>query len=360
MKKHIKNIVLMVLILVASFAVSVVLQNVLTVREHIATVFVFAVFLVSLFTDGYFYGILTALFGVMAVNFAFTFPYFAFNFTIPENFLSALIMIVISLMTSALTTKLKKWQELKSEGEHEKMRANLLRAVSHDLRTPLTTIYGSSSAILDNYDTLSESQKQKMIAGIKEDSQWLIGMVENLLSITKIDSGNVKLIKSPTVLEELVDSVILKFKKRYPEHRIDIDIPDEVVIIPMDAILIEQVIINILENAVHHAVGMTKLELKVTLLEKTALFEITDNGCGIEKSRLDTIFTGYYGENEQTGDTKRRNAGIGLSVCATIIKAHGGSIEAHNAPNGGAIFSFSLEALEQNYEETLKGDYYEQ
>ncbi len=349
--KHIKNALVMLLILGVTFFISLVLQDVLTMQEHITTVFVFAVFLVSLITDGYLYGILTAFLGVIAVNFAFTFPYFAFNFTIPENFFSALIMIVISLMTSALTTKLKKWQELKAEGEHEKMRANLLRAVSHDLRTPLTTIYGSSSAIIDNYDSLSDESKRKMILGIKDDSQWLIGMVENLLSITRIDSGNVKLIKSPTVLEELVDSVILKFRKRYPDVNLIIGIPDEVVIIPMDPILIEQVIINILENAVHHALGMTKISFTVKLNDGSARFEISDDGCGIEKERLDRIFTGYYDITEESTDAKRRNAGIGLSVCATIIKAHGGSITAANSSSGGAIFSFTLDASEPNEEE---------
>lgn len=342
--KHLKNIAIMLGILMATFVISIVLQNILTVQEHIATVFVFAVFLVSIITDGYLYGILTAFLGMIAVNFAFTFPYFALNFSIPENFISALIMIGISLITSALTTKLKRWQELKAEGEHEKMRANLLRAVSHDLRTPLTTIYGSSSAIIDNYDSLSDESKMKMVLGIKEDSQWLIGMVENLLSITRIDSGRVKLIKSPTVLEELIDSVILKFKKRYTDQTVEIYIPDEVVIIPMDALLIQQVLINILENAVHHAKGMTRLSLRVYLEGDNAVFEISDNGCGIDKDRLEKIFTGYYNDAEQGNDTKRRNAGIGLSVCATIVKAHGGRIYAENSRSGGAVFRFALAA----------------
>lgn len=347
-KKYLKNTILMISILAVTFVVSIFLQNVLGIQEHITTVFVFAVFLVSLSTDGYLYGILSAFLGMIAVNFAFISPYFAINFTIPENALSALVMIVISVMTSYLTTKLKRWQEIKSESEHEKMRANLLRAVSHDLRTPLTTIYGSSSAILDNYESLSDDNKRKMVAGIREDSEWLIDMVENLLSITRIDSEKVKIIKSPTVLEELIDSVVLKFKKRYPDCRLDIDIPDELVIIPMDPILIQQVIINILENAIHHAVGMTELRFRVFLDEKNAVFEIVDNGCGIEKDKLDKIFTGYYDVTHQTADTKRRNAGIGLSVCATIIKSHGGTITAENLCDGGAMFRFTLDVAESN------------
>ena len=357
LKKHLKNILLMLLVLCITFVISIFLQNILTVQEHITTVFVFAVFLVSIFTDGYLYGILTAFLGMIAVNFAFTFPYFSLNFIIPENFLSALVMIVISLMTSALTTKLKRWQELKAEGEREKMRANLLRAVSHDIRTPLTTIYGSSSAILDNYEDLSEESKKRMVAGIKEDSEWLIDMVENLLYITKIDSENVNIIKSPTVLDELVDSVILKFKKRYPDCHIDISIPDDLVIIPMDPMLIQQVIVNILENAVHHAIGMTQLNFAVSLNNDKAVFEISDNGCGIEKDILDKIFTGFYVKGQQSSDTKRRNAGIGLSVCATIINAHGGTISAENLENGGAIFRFTLAIAKpdgEHYDE--KGD----
>ena len=354
--KHIKNTALMLLVLIVTFVISIVLQDILTVQEHITTVFVFAVFLVSLLTDGYLYGILTAFLGVIAVNFAFTFPYFAINFIIPENFLSALVMIVISLMTSALTTKLKIWQELKAEGEHEKMRANLLRAVSHDLRTPLTTIYGSSSAIIDNYDDLSDESKMRMISGIKEDSQWLIGMVENLLSITRIDDSRVKLIKSPTVLEELVDSVIVKFRKRYFDTTVDIDIPDEVVIIPMDALLIQQVLINILENAVHHAKGMTAISLRVYISGEKAVFEIADNGCGIEKDSLDKIFSGCFSNSDSKNDNKPRNAGIGLSVCATIIKAHGGNITAENIPSGGALFHFELDLDDDSKSYYNEGD----
>ena len=180
-------------------------------------------------------------------------------------------MLIIAILTSAFTTKMKEWQREKTEGEKERMRANLLRAVSHDLRTPLTTIYGASSSIVMNYEKLTDEQKLQMANGIKEDSEWLIRMVENLLSITRIDSGGVKLLKSPTVLEELIDSVILKFKKRYPEQKVQLDIPDEVIVIPMDAILIEQVIINILENAVHHAKGFTRLGLRVFKIDEKAM-----------------------------------------------------------------------------------------
>ena len=195
---------------------------------------------------------------------------------------------------------------------------------------------------------MTESQKTKIVEGIKEDSEWLIRMVENLLSITRIDSGQVQIIKTPTVLEELIDSVVLKFKKRYPLQKVEIDLPNDMVIIPMDVILIEQVIVNILDNAVQHADGMTRLMFRVYAVGGQAVFEIEDNGCGIEPKRLETIFTGYYTAREESYDGKKKNAGIGLSVCATIIRAHGGSIVAENSKTGGAVFRFTLDAEDDN------------
>lgn len=341
--KRIKNFLITVIFLICAFGISLLFQYIFNVQEHITTVFVFAVFLISLLTEGYFYGVLSAFIGTIAVNYAFTFPYFALNFTIPVNLISGIIMIAIAIFTSALTTKFKRYEAVKAESEKERMRANLLRAVSHDLRTPLTTIYGSSTTLLENSDAMTNEQKTKIIKGIKEDSEWLVRMVENLLSITRIDSGQVKLIKTPIVLEELIDSVILKFKKRYPTQKVEIELPDNVVIIPMDAILIEQVIVNILENAVQHARGMTRLKLRVFVLGNTAIFEIKDNGCGINPKRLETLFTGYYGSENEIVDSQKKNAGIGLSVCATIIKAHGGNIKAENIKTGGSVFRFGLD-----------------
>lgn len=346
-----KNPIITVATLCISFVICLVIQRWLNTEALIPTIFVLAVFLISLLTDGYAYGIISALVSVLAVNYAFTFPFFKFDFTVPANLVSAIIMIIVALITSTLATKIKRQEIIKAETEKEKMRANLLRAISHDLRTPLTTIYGSSSAILENRGSLSRDQETQMIKGIQDDAQWLVRMVENLLSVTKIDSGNVKITKTPTVLDELIDSVIRKFRARYPEQQVKLELPEEFVSIPMDAILIEQVIMNILENAVQHGKGMTELRLKVSVLLNKAVFEISDNGCGIQEEKLKHIFNGMYGDSQSTGDNQKRNAGIGLSVCSTIIKAHGGDIRAENLKKGGAAFRFSLDLGEKNYGE---------
>lgn len=329
-------------ILVAFFLISLFIEKAFNTSTLIPALFTLAVFLISLLTEGYRYGIIASLISVLALNYAFTFPYFKFNFSIPENLVSAVIMLVITIISSTMVTKVTQQEKVKAERDKEKVRANLLRAVSHDLRTPLTTIYGSSSTIMDKYDYLTKEQVIQLAKGMTEDSQWLIGMVENLLSITKIDGGKVNLIKTPTVLEELIDIVLVRFKKRYPEQKIIVDIPDEFITIPMDAVLIEQVIVNILENAVQHAIGMTELKLYVHTSGKNAIFEISDNGCGISKDKMSNIFIGYFEKKDAPMDNQKNSMGIGLSVCASIIKAHNGSITVKNNPNGGCCFKFTL------------------
>ena len=345
-KRWLYDTALTVLILGICFGACILMQNVFDISELVTTAFIFAVFLISFVTDGYIFGIAAAVISTLLVNYAFTEPYFGLNFIIPANFFSAVVMIVLALLTSALTTKIRRQEAMKAEIEMERMRANLLRAVSHDLRTPLTTIYGSSSAILENEDTLTQEQKRKMLRGIRDDAQWLVQIVENLLSVTHIDSGHVKIIKTSTVLDELLDSTLLKFKKRYPGQQVVLQIPEEIVVIPMDAILIEQVLTNLLENAVKHAKGMTRLTLRVTCVEGRAVFEVEDDGCGIPRERLEKIFSGYTPPDSVPADNQKRSAGIGLSVCASIIRAHGSTIEACGRPEGGAVFRFALNTEE--------------
>lgn len=340
------NIVYSILILSAAFFASLGIQHLFETPSLVPAVFVLAVFLISLLTNGYIYGFTSAFISVLAVNYAFTFPFFEFNFTIQENAVSAVILIVVTALTCALTKKIKHQDALKAENEKEKMRANLLRAISHDLRTPLTAIYGSASTISDNYTTLDDADKLTMLRGIKEDSQWLIRMVENLLSVTKFDGENVKLIKSSTVLEELIDSALSKLNKRYPDINVDVDIPDDFITICVDPILIEQVLINLLENAVQHAKGMTQLSLKVFTIGNQAVFEVKDNGSGIAPELLKNLFT-TFSQGGKISDGKTHSMGIGLSVCATIINAHGGSISAENVKNGGTLFRFSLNLEEE-------------
>ena len=163
------------------------MQEIFDTKTLIPMIFVLGVFLISLKTQGYFWGITASLLSVLAVNYAFTYPYYAIDLISPECVASAIVMLLVAILTGTLTTKIKRQEKIKAETEKERMRGNLLRAVSHDLRTPLTTIYGSCSAIMENYDSLDRNQQIKLLGEIRQDSEWLIRMVENLLSVTRIE-----------------------------------------------------------------------------------------------------------------------------------------------------------------------------
>lgn len=344
----INDCIFMIFTLLAAFAVNLFLQYQFETYTMTPMVFVLGVFLVSCRTQGYFWGIAASLISVLAVNYAFTYPFWAFDLISPECISSAVVMLIVATITGALTTKIKEQERVRYEAERERMRSNLLRAVSHDLRTPLTSIYGACSTMIENYDEISKEKKLKLLDDMRSDSQWLVRMVENLLSVTRIDNRKVRLAKNETVLEELIDAVLVKFHKHHPQHKVQVCLPDDFISIPMDAMLIQQVLMNLLENAVFHAHGMQNLWLSITIQGSKAVFTISDDGCGIPADRMDSLFTGLLDSQEPT-DNSRSNMGIGLSVCSAIVKAHGSEITARNKTEGGAEFSFSLELEEYEY-----------
>ena len=334
--------------LIVVFLVNLYLVRHYNTKTMTPMIFVLGVFLVSWRTQGYSFGIAASLISVLAVNWAFTYPYWAFDLISPECISSAVVMLIVSTMTGALTTRLKQQEKLKAEAEKERMRGNLLRAVSHDLRTPLTSIYGSCSAMIENFDTIPRQKQLMLLKDMQTDAQWLKRMVENLLSVTRIDADKVRLSKHSTVLEELIDALLVKFHKHYPNQTVQVAIPEKFVSIPMDPVLIEQVLMNLLENAVFHAWGMNNLWLRVEIQSNRAVFSVEDDGCGIPEERMTHLFTGLL-DSEAPADSARSNMGIGLSVCRTIIKAHGSELKAGNRPQGGAAFRFALEMEEISY-----------
>ncbi len=340
-----KDSLFMIAVLAVTFGINLFIQQMFHTQTLIPMIFVLGVFIIARQAESYLPGIAASLISVFAVNYAFTVPYYEFDMLTPVCVFSAVIMLIIAVMTSTLTTKIKSQQKARAEIEKEKIRSNLLGGISHDLRTPLTSIYGSTCVIIENYDSLKKEQHLKLLKEVREDSEWLIRMVENLLSVTKIDGENISVVKMPVVLEELIDAILLKFKKRWDGQKLIVKIPNDFIAIPMDPLLIEQVIMNLLENAMIHAAGMTELSLTVNIEGKNAVFEVADNGCGISQERLGTLFKGNT-EQSCSADSHRHSMGIGLMICDTIIKAHGGKISAFNRPEGGAVFNFCLETEE--------------
>ena len=234
------------------------------------------------------------------------------------------------------------------------MYADLLRAVSHDIRTPLTSIVGNTAAILENEDSFSPEQKRRLLEDVNEDAQWLIRMVENLLSITRMSGGQAKIEKDCEAAEEIVGVSVSKFTKRFPAIKVSIEVPDEVLMVPMDATLIRQVIMNLLENAAIHGGNVTQIRVCLSREGTNACFSVSDNGVGIPKEKLTTIFNGGLSSVSHNNFDMKKNMGIGLSVCYTIVKAHDGTMTAENLDSGGACFRFYL-PLEEGINSEIEG-----
>lgn len=308
-------------------------------ETYVPLVYVLCVLLVSLLTDGYLFGTVVSVLSVFAVNYVFTYPYMNFNFTLSGYPLTFLTMLAVSLTVNTLTATLKRQERIRMEAESERMRANLLRAISHDLRTPLTAISGSAVTLLEN-ENLPDWQKKQLLGSINADAEWLIRMVENLLSVTRIGLESAHIEKQDEVAEEVIFSAISKFKAHFPGVKVTPNLPESVLLVPMDPVLIEQVLTNLLENSARHG-GAGEITVSLARQGSVAVFTVEDNGTGIVREKLPHLFDGIGFLPEKNGVGGRSQMGIGLSVCLSIVKAHGGSMSARNTGAGTAV-SFSL------------------
>ena len=331
----------------------VLLKTTTTSDTHVPLIFVLAVLVISLLTEGYFYGLMAAIASVFAVNWAFTYPYMKLDFTIYGYPLTFMTMLAVGFGVSTLTSRVQAQEKMRTEAEREKVRANLLRAVSHDLRTPLTAISGSLGVVLDSGEQLDSSEARQLLRDAKKDAEWLCSMVENLLSITRMSGSEPgRLTVQGEFVEEIISETVTNFKKRNPDINIHVSVPDEPVFAMMDAMLIEQVLYTLLDNAVIHGHGTDLIRITVESDGKQVAVTVSDNGRGIDDALLPSLFEGTHRLSGVSERDSSRCMGIGLSVCSTIIYAHDGSISARNLPEGGAQLRFTLPAAElDNMEE---------
>ena len=302
--------------------------------SYVAMIFLLDVFLTAYWTDGYLLGIIMAVVGVFSVDIIFTYPFWHISFTLTGFPLTFLVMMTISILTATVTSRAKQ--------------TDLLRAVSHDIRTPLTGIVGATNVLLEQDGGLTQEQRQQLLRSTNEDAQWLIRIVENLLSTTRRSSEEAKVKKEPEPAEEVIESAVAKTHKHYPEVDIRVHLPDELMMVPMDPLLMEQVLVNLMENAVIH--GETH-HIDVTLSSEgnCAVFTVADDGRGIPLHLLPRLFDGSA-RSDRSSDGKR-SMGIGLSVCRTIVLAHGGVIRGDNRQEGGAVFTVTLPMKGENDED---------
>lgn len=250
---------------------------------------------------------------------------------------------VISQLT--LVLERERLNEEKEESslqiERERLRSTLLRSISHDLRTPLTGIAGNSNFLYDNYGLIDEESAKSMLKDICTDAEWLNSMVENLLNMTRIQEGRLDIHKKNEVVDDLISEAVSLISRRLGNHTLKTITPSEIILIPVDASLFTQVLVNLMDNAVRHSGDNTRITVSAAAKGKNMIFTVSDDGAGIPGDKMEHIFDNFFTTAYRDGD-RHRGAGLGLTICKAIVEAHGGCIHAYQNSKGGASFRIEL------------------
>lgn len=244
----------------------------------------------------------------------------------------------------------KEKEEAAIHARNEQLRANLLRAISHDLRTPLTSISGNASNLLTNGEALDGETKHRLYSDIYDDSMWLINLVENLLSVTRLEDGRMNLHISAELVEDVVAEALRHVNRKSVEHHITVEHKDELLLAKMDAKLIVQVVINIVDNAIKYTPIGSNIRIMTERQEDKAVIHIADDGPGIPDDVKPHIFDMFYSGANKVADS-RRSLGLGLSLCKSIVTVHGGTLTVKDNQPQGTIFTFTLPAEEAHLNE---------
>ena len=272
--------------------------------------------------------------------------------TQPDAFTSSILFSILGECALALESLHNAEEKEKAAvlAKNEQLRANLLRSISHDLRTPLTSISGNADTLLHSYNMLDEQTRKQIFTDIYDDAQWLTGLVENLLSITKITDGSVKLHLSDQVVDDIVSEALRHIDRRSAEHHITVDCGDEPLLVRVDAGLIMQVLINLVNNAVKYTPPGSNIRITAIQQEKAAEICVSDDGPGIPDERKELVFKMFFTGSNLIGDS-RRSLGLGLALCQAIIHAHHNEMTLKDNLPHGCIFSFTLPLSEVNLNE---------
>lgn len=267
----------------------------------------------------------------------------------PDAFESSIVLSILGECALALENEKTGMEREKAAimAKNEQLRANLLRSISHDLRTPLTSISGNAGILLSSDEVIESSKRKLLYQDIYDDSLWLINLVENLLSVTRIEDGSMKLKLSTELMDEVVSEALRHVGRKAGEHQIRVIQPEEFLLAKMDARLIVQVIINIIDNAIKYTPSGSEIVVRYRKQGKYAMVEIADNGGGVAPEAKDKIFDMFYTAQDKIADS-RRSLGMGLALCKSIITAHGGEIGVYDNVPQGTIFRFTLPAEEVN------------
>lgn len=237
-------------------------------------------------------------------------------------------------------------ERIKLAMESEHLKSTLLRSISHDIRTPLTGIMGASSLILDSYDSLDGISLKRLASDINEEATRLITSVQNILDMTRISEGHLVVKKEYEAVEDLINQAVTQVAWFTSQNRLKVNIPEDILLVETDGRLMVQVLVNLLDNAYKHSGNDSVITLRVFRRDRCVVFEVEDNGPGVDETIKNTLFEGFVTMPRNISDSSR-GVGLGLAICKAIVEAHGGNISAHNKPEGGAIFRVELPCEEE-------------
>ena len=319
LKKLVKEFLITIGFLSIATVIGMLLIYIGFTESNVIMVYLLCVLLLSIFTNGYIWSVVGSLVSVVLMNFFLTEPRFTFHTYDTGYPLTCVIMLAASMLTGTLESKLKKHVRMSEQAAYREktlqLRANLLRTISHDLRTPLTSISGNANNLMYNYDKLDNDTREQIFTDIYDDSEWLISLVENILFVTRFEDGTVTLNMS----DQLIDEVI-------------------------------QVIINIVDNAIKYTQEGSDIYIKARKEGRYVIISIEDNGAGIPDDMKENVFDTFFTCNNEIADN-RRSLGLGLSLCKTIINAHGSELELRDNTPHGCIFEFKLQLSEVHLNE---------
>ncbi len=318
-------------------------------EANIITVYILSVLLTALFTKHFFCSVLSSLGSVLAFNFFFTEPRLTFHAYEPGYPATFVIMLIVSLMIGKLADQVysnaRQSVQAAVIAKTEQLRSNLLRAISHDLRTPLTSISGNAENLIMNRENLDEETKTQLLSCIYDDAVWLTGLVENLLSITRMENGRMQITMSVQLIDDVLEEAVRHIRRKGMGHRISIETGEELLLAKIDAKLIVQVVINLADNAIKYTPEGSTIVLRARKDGPMIAVSVVDNGPGIPDEMKARVFEMFFTGEHKVADS-HRSLGLGLSLCRTIVEAHGGTICLRDNPPHGCDFTFTLPASE--------------
>ena len=347
-----KDLAICLLVLVATTLIGYIFKAFQLTDADIIMLYIIAVLVISIFTSKMQYCLISSIIGVVLFNYFFTYPEFSLSAHDTGYPVTFVTMFITAFIAGTLANKLKsnikiaeknarEKEEAALLAQNEQLRANMLRSISHDLRTPLTSISGNASTLMSGGNSLDEDARQQIYSDIYSESMWLISMVENLLYATRIEDGKMQLNISLEILDDIIQESIRHIQRTHPKRNIQMEPCDEIIPVKADANLIVQVVVNLIDNAIKYSDDDTCITLSINKDDNYAIISVADLGIGIAQEEKEKVFHMFYTGGNRSSDS-RRSLGLGLALCKSIINSHGGTVSIRNNKPKGTIVEFTL------------------